>query len=102
MIRLEHTARTHSAAFSGDFAILKRQLKRRVARGRRRQRYPTSRTLDERALRDLRPARVESQPRAILPVTWRGSERARAASKRALGRASVETSTMRESHPHQG
>jgi hypothetical protein len=44
MIRVEHTARTYSAAFNGGLAILKRQLKRRVERRRRRARYPTWRT----------------------------------------------------------
>ncbi|MGH7318595.1 MAG: HPF/RaiA family ribosome-associated protein [Candidatus Rokuibacteriota bacterium] len=44
VIRVEHTARSHFAAFNGRLAILKRQLKRRVERGRRRTRYPTSRT----------------------------------------------------------
>jgi hypothetical protein len=39
-IRVEHTARAHSAAFKGAFVILKRQLKRRVERKRRRVRYP--------------------------------------------------------------
>ena len=44
VIRVEHTARTYSAAFSGALAILKRQLKRRAGRGRRRTRYPNRRT----------------------------------------------------------
>jgi hypothetical protein len=39
-IRVEHTERTHSAAFKGAFVILKRQQKRRVERTRRRARYP--------------------------------------------------------------
>jgi ribosome-associated translation inhibitor RaiA len=42
-IRVEHTARTHSAAFNGGLAILRRQLKRHVQRRRRRARYPTRR-----------------------------------------------------------
>jgi ribosome-associated translation inhibitor RaiA len=52
-IRVEHTARTHSAAFNGGLAILRRQLKRHVQRRRRRARYPTRRapsvTRDRRA-----------------------------------------------------
>jgi hypothetical protein len=42
-IRVEHTARTHSAAFNGGFAILKRQVKRHVQRRRRRARGPIRR-----------------------------------------------------------
>lgn len=44
LVRVEHTARTYSAAFRGAFAILKRRLKRRVERGRRRARRPAPRT----------------------------------------------------------
>ena len=36
LIRVEHTARTHRAAFNGGFAILERQLRRRVTRQMRR------------------------------------------------------------------
>ena len=36
LIRVEHTARTHRAAFDGSFAILERQLRRRVTRRMRR------------------------------------------------------------------
>jgi hypothetical protein len=43
-IRVEHTARTYSAAFKGGFAIMRRQMKRHVQRRRRRARYPTRRT----------------------------------------------------------
>jgi len=42
-IRVEHTARTYSAAFKGALRILTRQLKRRVQRRRRRMRYPRPR-----------------------------------------------------------
>jgi hypothetical protein len=38
-IRVEHTARTPSAAFNGGVAILKRRLKRRAERTRRRTRF---------------------------------------------------------------
>jgi hypothetical protein len=43
IIRVEHTARTYSAAFKGALTILARQLKRRVQRRRRRTRYPRPR-----------------------------------------------------------
>jgi hypothetical protein len=39
IVRVEHTARTHSAAFNGGVAILKRRLKRRAERTRRRTRF---------------------------------------------------------------
>jgi hypothetical protein len=32
LVRVEHTARTHRAAFNGGVAILERQLRRRVTR----------------------------------------------------------------------
>ena len=40
IVRVEYTARTHSAAFNGGVAILKRRLKRRAERSRRRTRFP--------------------------------------------------------------
>jgi hypothetical protein len=40
ILRVEHTARTYSAAFKGALTILTRRLKRRVQRRRRRARYP--------------------------------------------------------------
>jgi hypothetical protein len=40
-IRVEHRARTYSAAFNGSFAIMRRQVKRHIQRRRRRARYPT-------------------------------------------------------------
>ena len=40
ILRVEHTARTHSDAFKGALTILARRLKRRVQRRRRRARYP--------------------------------------------------------------
>jgi hypothetical protein len=40
LIRVQHTALTHLAAFNGAFAIVKRQLTRRIERQRRRTRYP--------------------------------------------------------------
>ena len=42
-IRVEHTARTHSAAFKEALTVLTRQLKRRVQRQRYRARYPRAR-----------------------------------------------------------
>ena len=42
-VRVEHTARTYSAAFKGALTVLTRRLKRRVQRQRRRRRYPRSR-----------------------------------------------------------
>jgi hypothetical protein len=43
VLRVEHMARTHPAAFKGALTILTRQLKRRVQRRRRRLRYPRPR-----------------------------------------------------------
>jgi hypothetical protein len=40
LIRVQHTALTHGAAFYGALAILKRQLTRRIERQRHRTRYP--------------------------------------------------------------
>src|ERR1051325_8364200 len=48
IVRVEHTARTYSAAFKGALAILTRQLKRRVQRRRRRQRHPRARPASDR------------------------------------------------------
>lgn len=42
-IRVEHTARTHSAAFKGALTVLTRRVKRRVQRQRRRMRHPRPR-----------------------------------------------------------
>ena len=50
VLRVEHTARTYSAAFKGALTILTRRLKRRVQRRRRQARYP-------------RPRRAEAQRR---------------------------------------
>jgi hypothetical protein len=40
IVRVEHTARTHSAALNGGVEILKRRLKRGAERSRRRTRFP--------------------------------------------------------------
>ena len=42
-IRVEHTARSYSAAFKGALTVLTRQVKRRVQRQRYRMRYPRPR-----------------------------------------------------------
>jgi len=44
IIRVEHTARTYSAAFGGALTTLTRRLKRRVQRRRRRTRFPRPRS----------------------------------------------------------
>jgi hypothetical protein len=49
VLRVQHTARTYSAAFKGALTILTRKLKRSVQRRRRRTRYPRRRSAEIRA-----------------------------------------------------
>lgn len=56
IIRVEHTARTYSAAFDGALTILTRRLKRRVQRRRRRTRHPRPRAAGLRRRLMPRPA----------------------------------------------
>jgi hypothetical protein len=61
VVRVEHTARTHHAAFGGALASLTRRLKRRVERKRRRQRRspPRRPAAARRGSRRRAPARRE-------------------------------------------
>jgi hypothetical protein len=65
-IRVEHTARTYSAAFKGALSVLTRTMKRRVQRQRRRKRYPRPRPAARRLRRAQRAG--EDDAEALPPL----------------------------------
>lgn len=60
-IRVEHTARTYSAAFKGALTVLTRRVKRRAQRQRHRTRYPRPRSAAVRLRRAQRPDEEDAE-----------------------------------------